>query len=197
MKEAGFRKRKDGSYKMGSISSPFVVIVQPDGRVRFRDRLATVNGTSIHPNLLPAQKLAGEEQFRGMKAKILRQTAALRMQLARSWSKKQIRTQLAALSTQLKTTWERPGWSGVRRRKQLFELWDECEEAVGELDAAGVDETLDHARASAGERARAMIVRFIREELPADSEQAYPLAEVRALNGIRMSRQRFSPYASR
>lgn len=197
MKEAGFRKRKDGSYKMGSISSPFVVIVQPDGRVRFRDRLVTVTGTSIHPNLLPAQKLAGEEQFRGMKAKILRQTAELRMQLARSWSKKQIRTQLAALSTQLKTAWERPGWSGERRRKQLFDLWDECEETVDEPDTAGVDETLDHARAAAGKKARAMIVRFIREELPADSDQAYPAAEVRALNGIRVSRQRFSPYASR
>lgn len=198
LEAAGFRKRKDGSYKFGGISSPFVAIVRPDGRVRFRDRLATVNGTSVRTNLLPAQKLAGEQQFRGLKTKILRQTAELRMQMARSWSKKQIRRQLAALSRQLKTTWERPSWTFERRRKQLFLLWDECEEPLGDPRGDGdVEDTLDEARTAAGAKARAMIVGFIRDELPAGSGDAYPASELRALNRIRTSRQRFAPYAAR
>lgn len=198
LEEAGFRKRKDGSYKFGGISSPFVAVVRPDGRVRFRDRVVTVQGTSVHTNFVPAQKLAGEEQFRTLKTQILRQTADLRMQMARSWSKKQIRAQLAALSTQLKTAWERPSWSLERRRKTLFLLWDECEEPPGdEAGVRNVEDTLDQARTAAGAKARAMIVRFIREELPADSDEAYPAAELRALNGIRVSRQRFAPYAAR
>jgi len=198
MEEAGFRKRKDGSYKFGGISSPLVAIVRPDGRVRFRDRLATASGTSARTNLLPAQKLAGEQQFRSLKTKILRQTAELRMQMARSWSKKQLRTQLAALSAQLKTTWKKPSWPLERRRKHLFLLWDECEEPAE--DGPGSDDvqgTLDEARTAAGAKARAMIVRFIRDELPAGSDDAYPATELRALNGIRASRQRFAPYGAR
>lgn len=198
LEEAGFRKRKDGSYKFGGISSAFVAVVQPDGRVRFRDRVVTVHGTAVRTNFVPAQKLAGEAQFRTLKTQILRQTADLRMQMARSWSKKQLRAQLAALSTQLKTAWERPNWSLERRRKTLFLLWDECEEpSADDAGERNVADTLDQARAAAGAKARAMIVRFIREELPADSDQAYPPAELRALNGIRGSRQRFAPYATR
>ena len=175
-----------------------MVIIRPNGEVRFRDRLAVVSGIAVRPNLLPAQKLAGEEQFRGLKTKILRQTAELRMQMARSWSKKQIRAQLAALSRQLKSTWEKPSWTLERRRKQLFLLWDECDEPPEDEPGAGsVEDTLEHARSAAGSKARAMIVGFIRDELPAGSEEAYPAAELRALNGIRASRQRFAPYGAR
>ncbi|MBV1857012.1 MAG: hypothetical protein KUG77_01280 [Nannocystaceae bacterium] len=198
LEAAGFRKRKDGSYKLGGISSPFVVVVRPNGRVRFRDRVATVDATAVRTNLLPAQTLAGEEQLRGLKTKILRQTAELRLQMARSWSKTQMRTQLAALSTQLKSTWKRPSWTYERRRKQLFLLWDECEEPVedgsGDSSAEG---TLDQARTAAGAKARTMIVRFIRDELPEGSNDAYPATELRTLNRIRSSRQRFAPYGER
>lgn len=193
--EAGFKKRKDGSYKKGKISEPFVVIIEPNGRVRFRDRVAMVNGLAIKPNLLPPQKLAGEAQFRNEKVRILRETAALREALARGWVKKQMNRELARLDAKLKRVWERPDWTVVRRRKQLFLLWDECEEPLDTNDAAkSVDDVLDASRREIGAKARATIVAFINDELPSGSDDAYPKTELASLNRGRHSRARFEPY---
>ena len=171
------------------------MIIGPDGRVRFRDRLAVVSGLAVKPNLLPAQKLAGEAQFRGEKTRILRETAALREALARGWVKRQMNRELARLDAKLARVWERPDWSVVRRRRQLFLLWDECEEPLDDEEAAkGVDDVLDASRREIGAKARAAIVAFINDELPSDSDDAYPKAELASLNRDRHSRARFEPY---
>ena len=171
------------------------MIIGPDGRVRFRDRLAVVSGLAVKPNLLPAQKLAGEAQFRGEKTRILRETAALREALARGWVKRQMNRELARLDAKLARVWERPDWSVVRRRRQLFLLWDECEEPLEDEETAkGVDDVLDASRREIGAKARAAIVAFINDELPSDSDDAYPKAELASLNRDRHSRARFEPY---
>lgn len=63
------------------------------------------------------------------------------------------------------------------RRAALFELWDEC----------GEDE--------AGNRARAVVIGWIRARLPAGSANAYTDAELQALDTHRTSRAAFAPYA--
>jgi hypothetical protein len=65
----------------------------------------------------------------------------------------------------------------MARRAALFELWDEC----------GEDE--------AGNRARAVVIGWIRARLPAGSANAYTDAELQALDTHRTSRAAFAPYA--
>lgn len=195
LEEAGFRKRKDGTYKKGKLSDPFVAIIEPNGRVRFRDRRVELSWTSVKPNLLPLQKLAGEEQFRTQKTRLLRETAALRRAMAKTWSVKQMKRELARLDTKLKVVWGQTEWTEARRRKQLFLLWDECEEPLEEEAAvASTDDELDAARRKTGAAARKAILRFIELKLPAESMHAYSPQELRALNATRASRERFEPY---
>lgn len=195
LEEAGFKRRKDGSYKLWELGGVVTVKIHPNGRIEFRDRALSVRGAAVGHAGTVGQALAGEEQFKAVKAKILRQTFELRMNMARSWSREQMRKQLAGLNRQLQRTWARTDWSAMRRREVLFTLWDDCEEADVQ-DGAGnsVEATLDQARAEAGTKARKQIVAFIREELPASSPDAYPSAELKRLNASRHSRQRFEPY---
>ncbi len=199
LEEAGFRKGKNGTYKLGKLSSSFSATVHPDGRVSFRDKSFNVNPARLGTGLLAPQRLAGEEQFRTLKTRLLRQTFELRMQMARSWSTKHMRTQLAALGRQLEQTWSRADWSTQRRRKMLFTLWDDCVEPpaeAGRRDADSVDDSLDQARVEAGVKARKTVIAFIKAELPQGSADAYPPAELEALNRSRESRSRFDPYGS-
>lgn len=69
----------------------------------------------------------------------------------------------------------------VERRRELFALWDECEEGDG---AAG----------EAGERARRQVIAWIRSHLPAGSTDAYSADEIRALDKHRDSTEHFAPY---
>ena len=190
--EAGFKKRKDGSYKKGKLSDPFVVIIEPDGTLRFRDRLAVVSGIAIKPNLVTAQKLAGEEQYRTQKTRILRETAGLRRSLARQWAKRQMSRELARLRGKLQRVWDDTSKTAQRRRRQLFLLWDECEEPSNVETAE--DDDLDTARRDFGGKARSAITSFIRDTLPKDSEHGYSTQELETLNRSRASRMRFAPY---
>lgn len=69
----------------------------------------------------------------------------------------------------------------VRRRIALFELWDECDEGEGP-------------RGEAGERARAMIIGWIRTRVPRGSADAYSVEEIGELDARRGSTQSFTPY---
>lgn len=77
--------------------------------------------------------------------------------------------------------WEH-GRDLATRKRDLFELWDECAE------------TDDDAVAEAGATARIYILAFIRSKLPADGPGAYTAAELAALNARRQSKQPFAPY---
>jgi len=77
--------------------------------------------------------------------------------------------------------WERGGDVATRKR-DLFELWDECAE------------TGDDAVVEAGASARLYVIAFIRSRLPAAGPDAYTAAELAALNAHRQSKQPFAPY---
>jgi hypothetical protein len=66
-------------------------------------------------------------------------------------------------------------------RRALFALWDECAEGEGAIGEAG-------------QRARALVIGWIRAHLPAGSAGAYAPDEIARLDGDRSSRQRFAPY---
>ncbi|HEV7554103.1 MAG TPA: hypothetical protein VGO00_01545, partial [Kofleriaceae bacterium] len=67
------------------------------------------------------------------------------------------------------------------RRQALFQLWDECDEASG---PAG----------EAGQRARAVLIDWIRAKLPRGSPDAYGAGEIAKLSARRTSKQPFQPY---
>jgi hypothetical protein len=69
----------------------------------------------------------------------------------------------------------------VARRQALFQLWDECGEGEGLVG-------------DAAERARRMVIGWIRAKLPPGSPDAFTAAEVARLNAQRSSRQPFVPY---
>lgn len=83
---------------------------------------------------------------------------------------------LRRIRSRLMMIWEDRTQSAERRRRELFELWDEQSE----------DE--------ADDAARELIIGFIRAELPATSEDAYPDSELSSLNARRASTERFAPY---
>ncbi len=67
------------------------------------------------------------------------------------------------------------------RRAVLFEMWDECAEGDTPIGIAG-------------ERARAMVIGWIRAHVPSGAPGAFTAAELAALDAGRGSRQHFAPY---
>lgn len=76
-------------------------------------------------------------------------------------------------------------WAGTHdpdeRKAVLFELWDECAEGEGPTGVAG-------------DSARAMVIGWVRAQLPVGSPGAFTPAEVTLLDGRRTSHQHFAPY---
>jgi hypothetical protein len=89
---------------------------------------------------------------------------------------------ISTLPRRLRAIWRAPRWTAVQRRRLLFDLWDECAE-TGPADVV-----------DAAEQVRGVILAFVRRELPAGSPDAYPVAELAALNAGRSSQRRFDPY---
>jgi hypothetical protein len=87
------------------------------------------------------------------------------------------------LPGRLEKVWALGSLSAAQRRRLIFTLWDECEER-------GDPEVL-----RAAEAARRLIVKFVRDKLPAGGPDAFTPAELEALNRARHSKMRFDPYA--
>ncbi len=80
----------------------------------------------------------------------------------------------------LEALWRASADAG-ERKEALFEMWDECAEGD---DAAGI----------AGERARKVVVGWIRAKLPAGSAGAFTAADLAQLDARKSSKQPFAPY---
>ena len=79
------------------------------------------------------------------------------------------------LRRQLRQIWE-SSEPAASRRRQIFRLWDSCEE----------DEV--------GAEARALIVQFVEEHPGPGRADIFSVAELEQLNEGRVSRELFSPY---
>jgi len=128
-----------------------------------------------------AMRHAGMDPYQHRKLSLLDRTRDERAGMAASAEREDLRDSVAILPRQLAAIWKQP-WPAAVRRRVLFERWDECAEH-------GTTQVMAGAR-----QARATIVAFIRHHLPAGSGDAYPAAELQALNSRRSSRQRFDPY---
>jgi hypothetical protein len=139
----------------------------------------------------------GQREQARAKQEFLDSTAPLRAALARTHAQAEQRAVRSRLGQELATLWRDDTRSLADRKRELFERWDECEEAPGDvLDRAakGISET-DAERGRGGEELRRRIEAFVRQVAPAGSPQAFDAAELSRLNARRSSRQRFDPYA--
>lgn len=120
------------------------------------------------------------DPYASRKQKILDQTRDERVRIGTAYRAEQLARSPELVRRNLTGMW-RATADPAQRRAALFAIWDECGEGT---DAAG----------TAGERARVMVIGWIRQHLPKGTSGAYTAAELDALNARRTSRQRFVPY---
>ena len=123
-----------------------------------------------------------QDPYRYEKEKFMETTAKLRADLSRKARQARLEASLAALPMNLERVWGDASRSPRERRRDLYAMW---REAAGSDDEVG----------AAGRKARATIEAFIRERLPAGSEDAYTDEELRRYNA-RAGALKFQPYAA-
>ena len=102
--------------------------------------------------------------------------------MARTFKKEALRDATVKLRRYLESVWGNGRISKAARRRQLFELWDEC------------DVRADGPRGQAARIARATVEGFIRRRLPAGSPEAFTEQELADMNRARESATPFDPY---
>jgi hypothetical protein len=170
--------RRDGSYRYEGPS--IRATIRPDGQVEFDDH----QGDMVIPplpmfvfDLTDAMMRAnGEDPYQYEREWFMRETEGLRNRLADRSEAEDLRRGLGDLRARLERIWDNRALSAQARRGRIFDLWDDC-----------ADDEL-------GRRAQAVVLAFIRERLPAGSPNAYPRAEIQALNDRRISPVPFAPY---
>jgi hypothetical protein len=136
----------------------------------------------------------GQRKQARAKQEFLDSTAPLRAAMERAQVQADKRAARAHLGQELATRWRDRTRPLAERKRELFDRWDECEEAAPG-DGVGISET-DADRGHGGEELRRRIETFVRQVAPAGSAQAFDESELSRLNAGRHSRQRFDPYAS-
>lgn len=149
----------------------------PGAEKRARERKA-VNG-SIFGGMADItaylqRKYVGDP-YASRKLKLLDDTRDERVAMGMRHRAEQAARSAEIMTTNLQRLWARET-NPVARRAALFELWDEC----GEDDA--------------GQRARAVVIGWIRARLPAGSADAYTETELATLRTRTTSKAPFSPY---
>lgn len=171
-------RRPDGSQ---AYEGPrFTAIIRPDGSVHFDDRpnVAT-NGFSASGTFDLTEAVmgaAGQDPLVAEREWFMRNTEELRHRLEAEHRRREMDAALRRLPGRLTRVWGSTSHSPASRRRRIFDLWDEMDE----------DET--------GQRARRIVIEFVREVLPAGGEDAYTDDELRRLNASRQSREPFAPY---
>jgi len=120
------------------------------------------------------------DAYSSRKLKLLDDTRAERIQLGDAHRAEQLARSAELMRRNLDAL-ARAALAPAARRAALFALWDECSE--GE-DTAG----------RAGERARAMVIGWIRKHLPEGGPDAFAPDEITRLDAGRTSHQHFAPY---
>ncbi len=121
--------------------------------------------------------LAGQDPYAASKRKMADETREQRLCMARRAQHAREAKALLDLSTDVRAIAERNDWSAEKRRRALFDIWDEC------------DDDSDYAA-----MARATITAIIRQAFPEGSSLAYQSQELLALNSQRTSGNKFDPY---
>jgi hypothetical protein len=120
------------------------------------------------------------DPYASRKLALLDSTRAERADIAARNAKEDLGRSALLMQRNLEWLW-RTTSDPVARRQALFTLWDECSEGDG---PAG----------EAGQRARLLVIGWIRARLPAGSPGAYAPDELAQLSAQRTSSQPFVPY---
>ena len=126
------------------------------------------------------RKLAHADPYASRKLKLLDDTRDERVDMGGAYRAKHLEESREIMRKNLLWLWQETK-DPAARRQTLFEMWDECAEGEGPMGEAG-------------ERARVVVIDWIREHLPAGSPDAYSADEVARLCAKRSSKQPFAPY---
>lgn len=123
------------------------------------------------------------DNYRPMeKLRFLDRTRAKRLAIRRRWKRNIERKYFASLNARLLKIWQGKNQSFAEKRQTLFELWDECLEPNGSR------------RGQRAQVARRIMIRFIRNNLPAGSPHAYTRIELATIAKQRRGKIPFNPY---
>jgi hypothetical protein len=139
---------------------------------------ALLSGTADVSSWLQ-RKLVGDP-YASRKKKLLEDTFAERAAHGEAYRADQLVHAAEDMQHNLELLWT-SALDTPQRRAAMFDLWDECSEGAGPLGEAG-------------QRARDVLMMWIRDKLPAGSADAYTADELAAFAQRRHSRQAFEPY---
>ncbi len=123
------------------------------------------------------------------KAQFLAETAPLRQRMAHTALGEHLAAQQHALIARALEIWHDQSVPIADRRRQLFELWDEC--ADPHPDPQSPAEVL---RSDAARTARTRLETLVRRLAPAGSPQQFTATELHHFNANRHSSDAFNPY---
>lgn len=175
--EPELRRQADGSYRYQG--QRMTAIIRPDGDVRFEHTAVQSDGFSASGSFDLTEALmgsSGQNPHQAAEDWFMRRTAELRHRLETEHRRRTMSSGLRRLPGRLAGIWNDERRGGYTRRRALFRVWDEMED--DESGAAG----------------RGIVMVFIRDALPAGSEDAYTEHELDGLNASRESTERFDPY---
>lgn len=160
----------------------FSAKIAMDGQVTFDDHsIRDFKGLSGGFDLTDiAMRNHKQDPYRYEKEKFMDDTSKLRAELTTRARKDRLELLLAALPSRLEQVWGDTTHSARQRRGALFAMW---RETAGSDDEVG----------AAGRKARVTIEAFIRDRLPAGSEDAFTDDELRRFNA-RAGTVKFDPY---
>ncbi|HET9992334.1 MAG TPA: hypothetical protein VFQ65_27570, partial [Kofleriaceae bacterium] len=124
----------------------------------------------------------GQDPYASAKLAQLDATRDDRVRLGTLYRHAELRRAGELMQHNLETVWAtQPDLA--ERKRELFALWDECNET-------GTSDVVD-----ATAHARARVVAFVRAHLPPGSHEAFTAGELAALNRDKQSHESFAPYA--
>lgn len=170
--------RTDGTHTYSGHA--FRAVIRADGSVQFNDRPnAQLDGVSLSGTFDVTDAIMqanGADPYAAERAWFMRNTEALRQQLEDTYRAESAVVGLRRLRGRLAHIWQDDSLSAVQKRRAIFDEW-------AEIDVSGAD--------GGG---RAIIEQFVRENLPADGDDAFSSDELRRLNAARAGTARFAPY---
>lgn len=161
--------------------------VNPDGTVTFRKWRPTFDIAKLMLTFdvsFMIMQARGKDPYAPQKLEYLDRTREKRLAIRKRWNRSIERGYFRTLNSRLLKLWRRKDMSYAAKRWTLFELWDECLEN-------GTSE-----RARKAQRARSMIIAFIRKQLPKGSAHAFTAAELARIAKLRAGESPFKPYNS-
>lgn len=155
-------------------------VIHPDGTVSFEDRPnVQTNGFSASGTFDLTEAVmgaSGQDPLRAERDYFMRHTEELRHRLEDEHARQEMAAGLRRLPVRLDRIWGTESRTPEARRRRIFDTWDEI--------ATDAD----------GQRARSIVIDWIRRVLPEGSPDAFTAEEIRRFNATRESEEPFAPY---